>query len=141
MKRIQLLVGVVLAMGVALIVFGGPMLSAQDPLKSGKILQRIELTSAKGMEAILVLRELPPGGESGKHTQSGNEIVYIQEGSVILEVQGKAPVTLKAGEAFQTGPGEVHNVKNANASAPGKALAFYVAKKGTSLENLSVPAK
>jgi quercetin dioxygenase-like cupin family protein len=141
MKRIQLLVGVVIALSVALGVLGGRMLSAQDPLKSGKELQRAELASAKGMEAILVLRELPPGGESGKHTQSGNEIVYIQEGSVILEVQGKAPVTLKAGEAFQTGPGEVHNVKNANASAPGKALAFYVAKKGTSLENLSVPAK
>jgi len=31
------------------------------------------------MEAILVLRDVPPGGESGKHTQSGNEIVYILE--------------------------------------------------------------
>lgn len=141
MKRIRLLVGIVLAMGVTLIVLGGPGVSAQDPLKSGTILQRLELTSAKGMEAILVLRELPAGGESGKHTQSGQEIVYIQEGSVILEVQGKAPVTVKAGEAFQTGAGEVHNVKNASANAPGKALAFYIAKKGTSLENLSVPAK
>jgi quercetin dioxygenase-like cupin family protein len=141
MRPTQLSIGIVLALSVAVGVRGGRMLSAQDPLKSGKILQRTELTGAKGMEAILVLRELPPGGESGKHTQSGNEIVYILEGSVILEVQGKAPVTLKAGEAFQTAAGEVHNVKNANASAPGKALAFYVAKKGSSLENLSVPAK
>jgi quercetin dioxygenase-like cupin family protein len=141
MKRIQLLVGVVLALSVALGVLGGRMLSAQDPLKSGKELQRAELASAKGMEAILVLRELPPGSESGKHTQSGNEVVYILEGSVVLEVQGKAPVTLKAGEAFKTAAGEVHNVKNANAGAPGKALAFYIAKKGTSVENLSVPAK
>lgn len=141
MKRIQLLVAVVLALGVTLTVFGGPMLSAQESLKSGTILQRTDLTSAKGMEAILVLRELPPGGESGRHTQSGNEIVYIQDGSVILELQGKAPVTIKAGEAFKTGPGEVHNVKNASASAPGKALAFYIAKKGTPLEKLSIPAK
>jgi quercetin dioxygenase-like cupin family protein len=141
MKRMQWLVRVVLALSVTLVVLGGRMVSAQEPLKSGKILQRTELTSAKGTEAILVLRELPAGGESGKHTQSGNEIVYILEGSVILEVQGKPPVTLMAGEAFQTIAGEVHNVKNANASAPGKALAFYIAKKGTSLENLSVPAK
>lgn len=141
MKRIHLSVGVVLAIAVLLSVLGGRMVTAQDALKSGKILQRTELASAKGMEAILVLRELPPGGESGKHTQSGNEIVYIEEGSVVLEVQGKPPVTLKAGEAFQTGPGEVHNVKNANPSAPGKALAFYIAKKGTALENLSAPAK
>jgi len=35
----------------------------------------------------------------------------------------------------------VHNVKNASATAPGKALAFYVAKVGTPIEGLSVPVK
>jgi len=141
MKRIHLLLGVVLAVGVALGVFGSRMLSAQDPLKEGTVLQRTELSGAKGMEAILVLRELPAGAASGKHSQSGTEIVYIQEGSVTLEVQGKPPVTVKAGEAFHTSAGEVHNVKNASATAPGKALAFYVAKKGTALGDLSKPVK
>jgi quercetin dioxygenase-like cupin family protein len=139
-KRIQVLVGVALAVG-ALGVLGSRILSAQEPLKSGTVLQRTDLLRAKGMEAILVLRELPPGGESGKHTQAGNELVYILEGSVVLEVQGKPAVTLNAGEAFSTVAGEVHNVKNASATAPGKALAFYVAKKGTALEGLSVPVK
>jgi quercetin dioxygenase-like cupin family protein len=139
MKRIHLLFVGVLAVGVVLGVFGSRMLSAEDPLKTGTILQRVELTGAKGLEAILVLRGLPPGAESGKHTQSGSEIVYILEGSVILEVKGKPPVTVKAGEAFHTVAGEVHNVKNASASAPGKALGFYIAKKGTALEGLSVP--
>jgi quercetin dioxygenase-like cupin family protein len=141
MKRIHLLLVVVMAVGVVLGVFGSRMLSAQDPLKSGTVLQRTELISAKGMEAILVLRDLPPAGASGKHTQSGNEIVYVLEGSLILEAQGKPPVTLKAGEAFHTVAGEVHNVKNASASEPGKALAFYIAKKGSALEDLSVPVK
>jgi quercetin dioxygenase-like cupin family protein len=62
-------------------------------------------------------------------------------GSVTLEVEGKPPVTLKAGEAFTTSAGEVHNVKNANKTAPVKALAFYVAKKGARMEDLAVPAK
>lgn len=141
MKRILFPVGAVLALSVTLGVVGGRMSSAQEPLKTGKILQRTELVNAKGQEAILVLRDLPPGGESGRHTQSGNEIVYILDGSVVLEVEGKAPVTLKTGEAFQTAAGEVHNVKNASASAPGKALAFYIAKKGTALEDLSRPVK
>jgi len=140
MKRIHLL-GVVLAAGVALVAFGSRTLSAQDPLKMGTILQRTELASAKGSEAILVVRNVPAGAQSGKHTQSGNEIVYVLEGAVVLEVQGKPPVTLKAGEAFTTAAGEVHNVKNASATAPCKALAFYVAKKGAALEDLSVPAK
>ena len=51
-------------------------------------------------ESRVVQRILPPGAESGKHTQSGNEIVYIQEGSVIFEAQGKPAVTLKPGEAL-----------------------------------------
>jgi quercetin dioxygenase-like cupin family protein len=67
--------------------------------------------------------------------------VYIQQGSVILEVQGKPPATLKAGEAFTTSAGEVHNVKNASATAPAKALAFYIAKKGAGLDDLAIPAK
>jgi len=116
-------------------------MSAQEQLKGGTVLQRTDVAGVKGTEAILVLRELPPGAESGKHTQSGTEIVYILDGSSTLEVAGKPPQTLKAGEAFSTTAGEVHNVKNASASAPAKALAFYIAKKGARLEDLSRPAK
>lgn len=141
MKRINFLLGVVLTVGVALGLLGSRISTAQDNLKGGKILQRTELKGAPGWEAILVERPLPPGAESGKHTQSGNEIVYIEEGSVTFEAQGKPAVTLKPGEAFTTTAGEVHNVKNASSTAPAKALAFYVAKKGARLEDLSVPAK
>jgi len=141
MKRINFLLGIVLAVGVALGLLGSRISTAQDNLKGGKVLQRTELKGAPGWEAILVERPLPPGAESGKHTQSGNEIVYIEEGSVTFEVQGKPAVTLKPGGTFTTTAGEVHNVKNASSTAPAKALAFYVAKKGARLEDLSVPAK
>lgn len=141
MKRIHVLVGVALAVGLGLGMLGSRMSSAQDNLKGGKILQRTELKGAPGWEAILVERILPPGAESGKHTQGGNEIVYLEEGSITFEAQGKPAVTLKPGEAFTTVAGQVHNVKNASSSAPAKALAFYVEKKGTPLEGLSVPAK
>ncbi len=141
MKRVNVWVGVALAVGIGLGMLGSRMSSAQDNLKGGKVLQRTELKGAPGWEAILVERILPPGAESGKHTQGGNEIVYLESGSITFEAQGKAPVTLKPGEAFTTAAGEVHNVKNASGSAPAKALAFYVEKKGTRMEDLSVPAK
>ena len=143
MKRTNsnLLVGTVLLASLASGFLGYQIANAQDPTKMGTILQRTELVNAKGFEAILVLRELPPGGASGKHTQTGNEIVYVLDGSIALDVQGKPALTLKAGEAFQTVAGEVHNVKNASATAPAKALAFYIAKKGTGLEGLSIPEK
>jgi quercetin dioxygenase-like cupin family protein len=142
-KRSNCLIVCTLVMGAILVLAGSRASSAQDKenLKGGRILQRTELKGDPGWEAILVDRTLPPGAASGEHTQSGNEIVYIVEGSVIFEAQGKPAVTLKAGGSFTTVAGQVHNVKNASSSAPAKALAFYVAKKGTPLEDLSVPAK
>ena len=141
MKRIYVLLVITLTVGIVLGLLGSRMLSAQEGLKSGTVIKRTELKGAKDLEAILVLRTVPPGAESGKHTQSGNEIVYILDGSVTLEVQGKPAETVHAGEAFTTSAGEVHNVKNASSSAPVKALAFYVAKKGAKMEDLAVPAK
>lgn len=141
MKHISSVVVVTLVVGLALVMLASPKLMAQDALKSGKVLERTTLKPAPGWEAILVERNIPAGKESGKHTQMGNEIVYIESGSVILQVQGKPDKTVKAGEAFTTSAGEVHNVKNASSSEPAKALAFYVAKKGSKIEDLSTPAK
>jgi quercetin dioxygenase-like cupin family protein len=115
--------------------------AAPDPLKSGTVLQRIDIKGAKGLEGIAVLRELPAGGSSGKHTQAGNEIVCIIDGSVIFEAQGKPAKTIKSGESFTTAAGEVHSVTNASKTAGAKAIAFYVAKKGTALEDLGKPVK
>jgi quercetin dioxygenase-like cupin family protein len=143
MTRTSVSIVCTLVVGVMMGLLGSRMSSAQekDNLKGGKILQRTELKGAPGWEAILVDRTLPPGAESGNHTQSGNEIVYIETGSVIFEASGKPAVTLKPGESFTTVDGQVHNVKNASKTEPAKALAFYVAKKGAKLEELSVPAK
>ena len=133
---------ITLAIGAAIGVAGGRLSSvqAQSALPPGNTLQRADIAGT-GMQAILVEHDLPAGQESGKHTQSGTEIVYILDGSVVFEAAGQAPKTIKAGQTFTTHAGEVHNVKNASSSAPAKALAFYVAKKGTKDEDLSKPAK
>ena len=141
MKRTVVLISVALIIGMAIGVMGTQVLAGKEELAKGTILQRVELAGAKGKDAVLVLRELPPGKESGKHSQTGTEMAYILEGSVTLEVQGKSPLTLKAGDSFQTGPRQVHNVKNASTTAPGKALAFYVVEKGKALADFSTPAK
>ena len=141
MRRTALLISLALTAGIVVGVIGTQVLAAKEELASGKVLQRAELAGAKGKEAVLVLRELPPGKESGKHSQSGNEIAYILEGSMTFEVQGKAPVSLKAGDSFQTGPRQVHNVKNASTTAAGKVLVFYVVEKGKALSDISTPAK
>lgn len=142
LSRNRVLTLCLLVAGLAVGFIGGRSLTAQeDPLGTGTILQRTELSGAEGIEAILVLRPLPAGAESGPHTQSGNEIVYVLEGAVVLEVEGEDPANVAAGEAFTTSAGEVHNVKNASDSEPARALAFYVAKTGATLEDLAVPTQ
>jgi quercetin dioxygenase-like cupin family protein len=141
MKRTRFLLGMSLAVGIAVGVIGTQALAGKEELAKGTVVQRAELAGAKGKEVVLVLRELPPGAESGKHYQSGNEVAYVLEGSVIVEVKGKSPVTLKPGDTFQTGPKQEHNVKNASKTAPAKVLVFYVTEKGKPLADISLPVK
>ncbi len=93
MKRVQGLASVALVVGIVVGGMGTWVLNAQQGLAKGTELQRAE--RIKGMEVILVLRELPPGAETGKPQQSGNDIGYVLEGSGVFEVQRKPPVTLQ----------------------------------------------
>ncbi|MBF8261653.1 MAG: conserved exported protein of unknown function, partial [candidate division NC10 bacterium] len=65
MKRTPVLISLALGVGIAVGVIGTQVLAGKEELAKGTILQRVELAGAKGKEAVLVLRELPPGKESG----------------------------------------------------------------------------
>ena len=55
--------------------------------------------------------------------------MYVLAGALRLEVDGKPPVTLKAGDVFMVPAGRVHNATN---TGPGsaKVLATYIVEKG-----------
>jgi quercetin dioxygenase-like cupin family protein len=58
-------------------------------------------------------------------------MVYVLEGSVVMQVKGKAPVTLVPGQTFYEEPGDVHTVaRNASRTAPAKFVVFFVKDKG-----------
>src|SRR3954469_2844474 len=82
--------------------------------------------------------EISPGGSTGRHTHPTPRFVYVVEGSVVLEMDGKPPRTFTVGEGFVEPPGEAHNFRNASTTAPAKAIGFQVAPKGTALQT-SVP--
>lgn len=110
---------------------GGPASNAQQPAFKRTVLQKGDL-SMPGREAVTALAEIPAGVRVGKHTHPGEEIGYIVEGTLVLEVEGKAPVTLKAGDAFFVEAGRPHDGKNEGA-ATAKVLATYVVEKGKPL--------
>jgi quercetin dioxygenase-like cupin family protein len=104
---------------------------AQQPGIKRTDLQRHDL-SIPGREVIQARVELDPGVSFPKHWHPGEEIIYVLEGSLEYQIEGKPPVTLKAGEVFFIPAGTIHTAKNAG-SGPGAELATYVVEKGKPL--------
>ena len=97
-------------------------------------LQRHDL-SVPGREALQVIVELAPDVLSPKHTHPGEEIIYVLEGSLEYEVEGRAPMTLKAGDVLFIPAGTIHSAKNVGTSSAAE-LATYVVEKGKPLITL-----
>ena len=118
----------------ALIVAGGlalHMALAQAPGIKRTDLQRHDL-SVPGREVVQVRVELAPGVSFPKHTHPGEEIIYVLEGTWEYTVEGKPPVTLKAGEVLFIPAGTIHSAKNVG-SGNGAELATYIVEKGKPL--------
>ena len=94
-------------------------------------LQRHDL-SAPGREVIQVRVDFDPGYVSPRHTHPGEEIIYVLEGSLEYQVQGRPPVTLKAGDVLFVPAGAIHAAKNVG-NVNGAELATYVVEKGKPL--------
>jgi quercetin dioxygenase-like cupin family protein len=94
-------------------------------------LQRHDL-SAPGREVIQARVEIDPGVTSPRHTHPGEEIIYVLEGSLEYQVEGKPPVTLKAGDVLFIPAGTIHAAKNVG-SGNAAELATYVVEKGKPL--------
>jgi quercetin dioxygenase-like cupin family protein len=62
-------------------------------------LQRHDL-SVTGREVVQTIVELAPGTTAPRHTHPGEEIIYVLEGTWEYTVEGKPPVTLKAGDVL-----------------------------------------
>jgi len=138
MKKILLTLGGLglaagLAAGVIWTQFAG---AQQDPIKRTSLF-KTEVEGLQGKEVNLILVELAPGAESGKHTHPGDEIGYVISGSANLELAGKKPTSLKSGSVLHLTPKQVHNVKNSG-KTPFKALVLGIYTKG---EPVATPVK
>jgi quercetin dioxygenase-like cupin family protein len=121
----------------ALIVGSGLALQGAQAQQAGirrTDLQRHDL-SAPGREAIQVRVDFDPGAAFGKHTHPGEEIIYVLEGSLEYEVEGKPPMTLKVGDVLFIPAGTIHAAKNVG-SGIASELATYVVEKGKPLLTL-----
>jgi quercetin dioxygenase-like cupin family protein len=101
-----------------------------------------ELVGIDGKEVTMVRVEYLPGGASLPHRHDANVLVYVLEGALIMQVQGKDPVTLRPGDTFSETPTDIH-VQSANASKtqPAKFIAIVIKDKGLPVTRPAGPVK
>jgi quercetin dioxygenase-like cupin family protein len=88
--------------------------------------------SVPGREVIQVLVGFAPGVAAPRHAHPGEELVYVVEGVLEYQLDGKPPVTIKAGEVLFIPAGTFHAVKNVG-SGKAAELATYIVEKGKPL--------
>ena len=104
-------------------------LAAQDgPVQS---LMSKDVAGLPGKELAMVIVEYPAGASTPAHTHHAQALVYVLEGSIVMQAKGSAPVTLGPGQTWYEGPDDVHVVsRNASDSAPARYLVVMVKDKG-----------
>jgi quercetin dioxygenase-like cupin family protein len=121
MKRIS-------ALALALFLAGGALAAQEGTVQS---LLTKELTGVPGRELSMITVQYPPGGSTPAHLHHAQAMVYVLEGSIVMQVKGGAPVTVAAGQTFYEGLDDVHLVsRNASQTAPAKFVVFLVKDKG-----------
>ena len=82
-------------------------------------------------EVRVMTASFKPGDKTVFHTHRSPVTVYILEGAFTLELDGKPPVVVKAGEAFVEPPNVRMTGHNRSATEPLKLVIFYVSDPET----------
>jgi quercetin dioxygenase-like cupin family protein len=129
-KKSNFLTGTLVLIGLAVLTIPVSGWAQKGGIKRTE-LQRHDL-SLSGREAIQVRIDFEPGTAFGRHQHPGEEIIYVLEGELEYQVEGKSSVTLKAGDVLFIPAGTIHAAKNVG-KTNGAELATYIVEKGKPL--------
>lgn len=122
----------------ALAALAAPYAGAAPPATDAivKDLLTRELSGDGSREIQMLTVEYLAGGASLPHRHNAQVFVYVLEGTVRMQVQGAAPVTLGPGATFYEGPNDIHAVSaNASRTKPARFLVFAIKNKGAPLSS------
>ncbi|WP_064711639.1 cupin domain-containing protein [Rhizobium bangladeshense] len=128
MKMIQ-------AMVLALVLGGAAAVHAEQPIERTDLIKND--IDVPGHEVVQVRVDFAPGVLAPNHSHPGEEVAFVLEGTLEYKLEGREPVTLKAGQSLFIPSGVVHSAKNVG-SGKASELATYIVRKG---EALVVPAR
>jgi len=90
-----------------------------------------DLPENAGREMLMIIVEHAPGGSSPVHRHNAHAMVYVLEGSVVMQLRGGNEVTLTPGQTFYEGPDDIHVLdRNASRTKPAKFLVVLIKDKG-----------
>jgi len=115
---------------------GDHIASAQQPAIQRKVLLQQDLNFPT-LQMVTTLVEIPVGGREVRHTHPGVLGIYVLEGTITVEHEGRPATTYKAGDSLHIDADKIHfgiNVGN----VPVKLVATLVVEKGKPL-NTPVP--
>ena len=119
-----------------LLVFAVPV-AAQVNFKATPILQSgttsvggaIAYPRTDSAEVTALVLEIGPGGETGRHMHPTVAFVYVLEGEIVVEMDGGASHTYKAGDSFLEAINGWHNGKNTGTTMA-RVLVVFTGVKG-----------
>ena len=82
-------------------------------------------------EVRVLMATLKPGEKTPFHTHRFPVTAYILEGAFTLEMEGRAPVTVKAGQAIVEPPQVKMTGYNRSSTEPMRVVIFYVSDSDT----------
>jgi quercetin dioxygenase-like cupin family protein len=121
---------IILSIAIAACALAAQFAPAAPPPDVKEIMSK-PLTDIPGKEGLVLTVTYPPGGGDEIHRHNAHAFVYVLEGSIVMQLRGAEPVTVKAGEGFYEGPNDVHIVgRSASDSKPAKFVVFLVKNQG-----------
>ena len=100
------------------------------PTAKTTVLVKTTLAGMEENEVNMLRRQFAPGWVGGKHYYSGHVFLYVLEGSIIIELEGKPPMTVGPGGVVHELPNRVMQAKNASATDDLKVILFQVGPEG-----------
>jgi quercetin dioxygenase-like cupin family protein len=132
-----------LGIALALVAFVASLTSVAQERGPAKppppLLREIVQGMPKGekQEVRVIVATLKPGETTPFHTHRFPVTVYVLEGTFTLEMEGRAPVTAKAGQAIVEPPQVKMTGYNRSSTEPMRVVIFYVSDPDTPFLDLA----
>jgi quercetin dioxygenase-like cupin family protein len=117
----------------ALVISVPSMAQAQGTARPDMILKEVVSGMPKGerQEVRVLTASFKPGDKTVFHAHRFPVTVFILEGAFTLELEGRAPVVVKAGQAFVEPPNVKMTGYNRSTTEPLRVVIFYTSDPDT----------